>query len=227
MKVVKKIYASLFKILIGFFIFVLFYLLITFVLSIIPVNSNDLDKNNTISIYIKTNGVHTDLILPIKNKEKDWSKSLLFEDTIEKKIYFDYVGFGWGDKDFYLNTPHWSDLKASTALKAACFLGSSIIHTEFYESLNENENCKKIKVSKTEYLQLVKYISDSFSYDENQNIILVQNHHYNNSDAFYEAKGKYHLFYTCNTWANQGLKAAHQKAALWTLTDFGIFNHYK
>jgi uncharacterized protein (TIGR02117 family) len=167
------------------------------------------------------------LILPIKNEEKDWSKSVLFEDTIEKNTAFTYVGFGWGDKDFYLNTPHWSDLKTSTALKAAYYLGSAVIHTEFYQSLNEDENCKKISVSKTEYLQLAHYISNSFWCDKNQKIALVPNHHYNNSDAFYEAKGKYHLFYSCNTWANQGLKAAHQKAALWTLTDFGIFYHYR
>jgi hypothetical protein len=44
---------------------------------------------------------------------------------------------------------------------------------------------------------------------------------------FYNAKGRYSLFYTCNTWANQALKSANQKAALWTIFDFGIFQHYK
>ena len=46
-------------------------------------------------------------------------------------------------------------------------------------------------------------------------------------DAFYDAKGKYSLFYTCNTWANCALKAANQKASLWTVYDKGIFCHYK
>ena len=45
--------------------------------------------------------------------------------------------------------------------------------------------------------------------------------------VFYEAKGSYSLFYTCNSWANQALKAANQKAALHTLTDTGIFRHYE
>jgi hypothetical protein len=47
------------------------------------------------------------------------------------------------------------------------------------------------------------------------------------NDSFYEAKGAYTLFYTCNTWANNGLKAINQKAALWTATDRGIFQHYR
>ena len=227
MKVARKIFTIIFKIILGLLIFLLLYLFITFILSIIPVNSYDLDKNKAITIYIKTNGVHTDLILPIKNEAKDWSKLILFKHTIAKDSIFEYVSFGWGDKDFYLNTPQWSDLKTSTALKAGCYLGSSAMHTEFYQSLNENENCKKIEVSKEEYLLLVKSISNNFKVDKKEKFILIPNQHYNNSDAFYEAKGKYCLFYTCNSWANETLKSANQKAALWTLTDFGIFYHYK
>jgi 3-dehydroquinate synthetase len=49
---------------------------------------------------------------------------------------------------------------------------------------------------------------------------------YGEFDAFYEANGNYHLFHTCNTWANNGLKAAHQKAAIWTPFESGIFYHY-
>ena len=227
MKVARKIFTIIFKIILSLLVFLLLYLFITFILSIIPVNTIDLDKNKATTIYIKTNGVHTDLILPIKNEAKDWSKLILFKHTIAKDSIFKYVGFGWGDKDFYLNTPHWSDLKTSTALKAACYLGSSVMHTEFYQNLNENENCKKIEVSKEEYLLLVKSISNNFKVDKKEKFILIPNQHYNKSDAFYEAKGRYCLFYTCNSWANETLKAANQKAALWTLTDFGIFYHYK
>ena len=49
---------------------------------------------------------------------------------------------------------------------------------------------------------------------------------YGINDAFYDAKGKYSFFETCNTWANDGLKEAGQKAALWTPSDLGIFQHY-
>ena len=49
---------------------------------------------------------------------------------------------------------------------------------------------------------------------------------YGKNDAFYDAKGRYSFLNTCNTWTNDGLKVAGQKAALWTPTDFGIFQHY-
>ncbi|HXU27639.1 MAG TPA: DUF2459 domain-containing protein, partial [Bacteroidia bacterium] len=47
------------------------------------------------------------------------------------------------------------------------------------------------------------------------------------NDSFYEAVGVYGLFYTCNTWANNGLKYCGQKACLWTPFEKGIFYQYR
>jgi hypothetical protein len=74
----------------------------------------------------------------------------------------------------------------------------------------------------------VKYILDSFQQDANGHLINIQtNANYSHADAFYEAKGSYSLFHTCNTWANNGLKASGQKCCLWTIFDTGIFLKYK
>ena len=53
------------------------------------------------------------------------------ENTKSKDSTAEYLAFGWGDKGFYLDTPEWSDLKASTAFKAAFALGNSAMHTTF------------------------------------------------------------------------------------------------
>ena len=197
-----------------------------FSLSRITVNKNAENQPKEISIYILTNGVHTDLVLPIKNETKDWSKEIKFENTNAKDSTSNYIAFGWGDKGFYLNTPNWSDLKASTAFKAAFGLSSTAIHTTFYKSLHESETCVKVLVSKENYQKLVTYIAAGFQYDANHNPIYIKATTYDENDCFYEAKGKYNLFQTCNSWANSALKAANQKAALWTVTDTGIFCHY-
>lgn len=137
-----------------------------------------------------------------------------------------YLAIGWGDKGFYLNTPEWSDLKVSTAFNAVFGLSSSAMHTTFYKKMIEDDNCKKIKITVEEYQKLITYISKSFKYDSANKVQWIEGN-YGNTDAFYEAKGSYNLFYTCNTWANNALKAANQKASLWTVTDMGIFYQYK
>ena len=188
---------------------------------------NDGQKKN-IPIYIYTNGVHTDIVVPIKNNLQDWSSKILFDNTISKKQDFNYVGIGWGDKGFYLDTPTWADLKFSTAVKAAFWMSESAMHCTFYKTMTEGDDCVKIIVSEKQYQDLVKFIDAKFDKDDKGNYILIPTKAvYGKNDAFYDAKGSYSFMNTCNTWANDALKSAGQKAALWTPTDKGIFQQYK
>ena len=207
---------------------ILLYLIAAYLLSTISVNKNKIQStNNTVEIYILSNGVHTDIVVPVKNQYIDWSQEIKFEQTASKDSLLQYLAFGWGDKGFYLQTPNWSDLKFSTAFKAMFYLGKSALHTTFYKEMNENESCVKIKISNEEYKQLTEYLKQSFKRDTAGNIIHIENHNYGNHDAFYEANKVYGLFYTCNTWTNNGLKYCNQKACLWTPFDKGIFYQYR
>lgn len=226
-EIIKKSSRLIGKVLFGFLIFLIVYILAAFTLSKITINSEAGQQAEEIPIYIKTNGVHTDIVVPIKNIIKDWSQEIRFENTQANDSTARFIAFGWGDKGFYLNTPEWSDLKASTALNAAFGLGSSAMHATFYKNVRENKNCVKVMMSKENYQKLTDYIKSSFDLDSIQKPIVIKATTYGENDSFYEAKGKYNLFYTCNSWANAALKASHQKAAFWTVTDSGIFCHYQ
>jgi uncharacterized protein (TIGR02117 family) len=227
MKHFQKAFKLLLKTLIGFVAFLLIYVLLVIVFSIIPVNSIENNDSKEIEIYILTNGVHTDIVVPIKNNIKDWSSEISYLHTKKKDSLSRYLAFGWGDRGFYLDTPTWADLKVSTAFKATTGLSSSAMHVTFYKSLREDESCKKLKISAENYKILMQYISASFLVDKQNKIQRIGNHSYGVNDVFYEAKGSYNLFYTCNSWANSALKTANQKAALWTVLDKGIFWHYE
>ncbi|PAM95360.1 TIGR02117 family protein [Flavobacterium sp. IR1] len=207
--------------------FLILYLILVYLISKITVNSDiaKVEEQDAIPIYILSNGVHTDIVVPVVNEVKDWRKEIQFSHTQSKDSTMNFIAFGWGDKGFYLNTPEWSDLKASTALRAMFGVSSSAMHTTFFKNLKEGEDCKRILISKENYKKLVAYISDSFLIPGQPQ--WIEGHSYGRKDAFYEAKGSYNLFYTCNTWANCALKAANQKASLWTVYDKGIFCHYK
>lgn len=223
----KKSFKFLGWTLFGIFTFLALYVTAVLLISRITVNStiDKIDEQNAIPIYILSNGVHTDIVVPIVTEVKDWRKEIQFDQTESNDTLAKFVAFGWGDKGFYLDTPEWSDLKVSTALKAIFGVSSSAMHTTFFKQLREGEDCKRILVSKENYQKLVNYISESFNNPENPE--WIEGHSYGKKDAFYEAKGSYSLFYTCNTWANCALKAANQKASLWTIYDKGIFCHYQ
>jgi len=223
MKIIKKLlkYTAI------FLLSLIIYLLIVTLLSFVSVNEDVTENQDEIPIYILTNGVHTDIVLPIKNEHHDWSTQLKFEHTNSKDTTYQYVALGWGDKGFYLETPTWADLKASTAIKAASGMSTSAMHVTFYKNLKENQSCKKIQVSPENYKKLITFIKESFQIKSREFLKIETDAVYGKHDVFYEANGSYSLFYTCNSWANQALKAANQKAALCTISDSGIFRHYE
>lgn len=224
---VRKLVKTTGKAAFGIVEFFLLYAIAGTFMSFVPVNNNTV-HNNDVSIYILSNGVHTDLVVPIKNQEIDWNHFVRFDHTTGKDSIANFVAFGWGDKGFYLDTPAWSELKVSTAFKAAFALSEAAIHTTFYREMTEGEKCVKINVSREQYRLLVDYIKNSFDTDKNNQFIHISTTaNYGENDTFYEAKGTYNLFYTCNTWANNGLKSCQQKASLWTLLDRGIFYQYE
>ena len=205
-----------------------FYLLCGFLIPYIEVREEPVNHPENIEAYILTNGVHTDLVMPVKTAEFDWSKEIPFENTLSKRNDFKYLAVGWGDKGFYLDTPTWADLKFSTAFNAAFWLSESAMHTTFYNEMKVGEDCRKITLTREQYLDLVKFIREKFDRDSAGNVMLIKTDAvYGKNDAFYDAKGRYSFLDTCNTWANEGLKAAGQKAALWTPTDRGIFQHLR
>lgn len=205
----------------------LLYLLAAFCLSSITINA-EANQPPDVAIYIKSNGVHTDLVVPVKNEQYNWSEQVLFSNTLSQDSSMQYLAMGWGDKGFYLETPEWSDLKASVAFKAAFALGTTAIHATFYRQITEGEACKKIMIGSEQYDRLVSYIMNSFQKDSTGRVIKINTHaNYGNTDAFYEANGSYSMLHTCNTWANSGLKAAGQKACLWAAFDTGIFKKYR
>ncbi len=223
MKIIKK----LLKYIAIFILSLVTYLLVVTLLSFVSVNADLVENQKEIPIYILTNGVHTDVVLPIKTEYHDWTSQFKFEHTKSKDTTYQYVALGWGDKGFYLETPTWADLKASTAVKAATGLSSSAMHVTFYKSLKESKSCKKIQISLENYKKLISYINESFQTKSGEFLKIETDAVYGKHDVFYEANGSYSLFYTCNSWANQALKAANQKAALWTISDSGIFRHYE
>ncbi len=194
----------------------------------IPVQAEATPEPKVLKGFISTNGVHTDLVFPIKTQWIDWSEKFPFENTISKRTDHQYISIGWGDKGFYLETPTWDDLKFSTAFEAAFWLGDAAVHATYYDDMKEGKDVKAIMLTERQYLELIAFIDESLDKDEDGNYIVIQtNAQYGKDDAFYEAKGKYSLFHTCNTWTNNGLKEGGQKAALWAGTDTGILRHYE
>lgn len=204
------------------------YLLSERILSHITINDSNISEEKNITIYVMSNGVHTDLVLPTKNEYIDWATLFSFENTLGKTTNFKYVAIGWGDKGFYLNTPEWKDLKFSTAFIAATGIGETALHVTFYNHVQIDDLTKKIEISEKQYLALIQYIKNSIEFGSNNKPQLIETTaQYGQNDAFYEAKNSYSIFFTCNSWTNEALKTSGIRASKWAAFDKGILYQHQ
>ena len=120
------------KLLLSISVLIGFYLISSIILSVIPVNRSN-QINDEIDIFIKSNGIHLDIVLPLKNDIKDWTNEIYIDKRI--KPIANYISFGWGDKGFYKDAPQWSDLKFGTASKALFIKSPSAFHINYHKDL--------------------------------------------------------------------------------------------
>lgn len=195
------------------------YIIISLILTYITVNKTELSIENNKEVYLSTNGVHLDIIISINELNIELKEGLKF--TQDEK----YFSFGWGDENFYLNTPTWNDLTFGNAFKAMFLKSPTLIHLTKYKQIRKYWT--KVILSESELKKLNQFISESFKKDVSGNKIIIANSGYSRNDDFYKANGSFSCFKTCNSWVNKAFKESDLKSCLWTPFDFGLINKYE
>ncbi len=195
---------------------------------LIPRKWSDYSQHNcNLDICISNTGIHSNILIPIKNDIFDWHKNILVDkigiDTINS---YKYLSFGWGERDFYMLTPSMADLKLSKALKALFLSNASVIDVKGYQSIPNYFEVKCIKVNQKDYLRLMEFIQATFQVDAKGRKIRLGDGHTANA-GFYAANGSYSILKTCNSWTAEGLRRANVNTPLWDGLSFAVMWHLK
>lgn len=226
MKILRKL---------GFVIFELFHLLglfITcFILIVLFYAPFTVDKVETtdpkvISILCSTNGIHTDVILPIHSPYMDWEKTLNLEKGLAVDTFQTHLKFGWGDKNFFMKTKEWGDLTAGTLFKTVFGKGPGAMHLVLCTPKDlDSTTFFKLELTEKQYRCLCHFTKESFAF-KNGKAYQIYNHPYGTYEFFFESTKTYSMAYTCNSWTNDALKAGGQKACVWTPFKTPIWAKY-
>jgi uncharacterized protein (TIGR02117 family) len=195
----------------------LVYLLAALILGAIPANPGWHEAKQGIRIFVRTNGVHTWIMVPKVSAEMDW-RPLVPAAHLKDPRWGNgnYVALGYGNREFYLNTPTWADLTFRNAFWAMAGSGESLIHADHDNDPQPSDIQRPIILSHDEYVRLVRFMRGSFRTDGQGRTIPLTGRGYGNSDVFYEAAGSYNALYTCNSWTGQALRAAGVRTGVWT-----------
>lgn len=200
------------------------YLAAAFVGSHIPANSGWAETPDGIIIYVETNGHHTGIVVPVAAGGIDLSLTLRPTDLGDSRLAGNWLAIGWGDRDFYLNTPTWTDLRPGTMVSALLGSGQTLIHVDHLDQPYPDPDQRAVRISRAEYRRLIIAIMASLRRGEDGYPVAIPG--YGDRDLFYEATGDYSLFHTCNGWTAEMLKAAGIKAPLWTPFSGGVMRWF-
>ena len=76
----------------------------------LPTNLGWRAPGEGVRIYVEDNGIHTSIVVPVSAAGVTWDDLVRPEHFRDPRYAaYGWRGFGWGDQEFYLNTPTWDD----------------------------------------------------------------------------------------------------------------------
>lgn len=227
MKILQKIRFVLFELfhLLGLFI-TCFVLLVLFYapFTIQPEKTKD---PKTVTILLTANGIHTDIVLPISSSYMDWEHTLHLEKELAVDTFQTHLKFGWGDKNFFMKTKEWGDLTPGTLVKTVFGKGPGAMHLVLCTPKDlDKTSYIKLELTKKQFIRLCDFVKNSIEFKNNR-ANQIENHAYGSYEFFFESTKTYSMAYTCNSWTNDALKAAGQKACIWTPFKTPLWAKYK
>ncbi len=172
-------------------------------------------------------GIHTNIIVPVNNEIFDWREYLTLNNNSQlKNSDNSYLGFGWGERNWYMNPPTELPLILRKGFRALFFPNPSVLRVQKHYNFPENYDIECIGVQQTDYLELMEFIKNSFQLSKRGEKIRLINNPYTNT-SFYEAKGTYSILRNSNNWTAEGLNIANINTPLWAGLSVAIMHHLR
>lgn len=190
-------------------------------LGVVPFNAGweqaQAEEPGAVTIFIRSNGVHTWIVMPKVSGSVDWRNHSLGEHLRDPRYgAASHIAVGYGNREFYLNTPTWADLTFSRAIGAFSGGGRSLLHVEHVHDPRPEVWQRPIVLRREEYARLADFVLRRFQLDGAGRTLPVLGRGYGPYDMFYEANGGYSLYLTCNEWTGRALRHAGVRTGFWT-----------
>lgn len=213
-------------VLLAFPALLLLYLLAALAGSLIPRNPGWQEPARGVPVYLQSNGIHVDLVLPARAAGVDLRALAPPRHARDPAAARGWIGFGWGQRDFYLRTEEWSDLEPGVALRAVIG-GPALVHVEHRGRPRPGEEgIRALRLERDAYRRVAAYVAGSFARGPRGEPVPVAPG-YGDHDLFYEAKGRYSALNTSNQWTSDGLAVAGVTIGLWTPFAQGILWRFR
>ena len=200
------------------------YLAAALIGSLVPVNRGWTEPAQGTIVYLADNGIHADLIMPVKAQGLDWTPLLPPSDFAAVTPDSVWIAFGSGEERVYLQTPTWWDITPRT-IWSALTGGKRVMHVQYV--YNPYYAARQIRLRPDEYRRLFAAVRADFALDARGRPERLSHPGYGPADAFYRAVGHESMFRTCNSSLARWLRLAGVKTGIWPPFVQGLVWRYR
>ena len=173
-------------------------------------------------IMVETNGMHTGIVMPLVNPQKDWRGTFPFTTAARADGEVPtHIAVGWGEREVFLNVPRWADLKPSAALRIATTGGGSVMRINPYVRPAPDADHRPLRITAAQYARLVTQIENTLA-PPNADGTRTMLRGSEQGAVYYAARGRYTLRNNCNNWTSNVLAAAGIRTGWWTPFAGGV-----
>ena len=202
----------------------LLYLLAAVIGSLLPVNSEWEEPGRGTTVYLRSNGIHVDIVMPAVAEGLDWRPLFPRADFRDAPASPRWFAFGAGERQVYLETPTWWDLTPRTAW-AALTGGEQVMHVE--RTLVPGDDLRAIRLRPEEYRRLWAAVRAGLELTREGRPQRIDHVGYFGDDAFFRAGGRANALHTCNHWVADRLRLAGVETSLWSPFAQGLMWRYR
>lgn len=178
-----------------------------------------------IAIMIETNGTHTGIVMPVATSVKDWRETFP-EIARERGGQTTHIAVGWGEREVFLHVPTWGDLSPFTALRITLIGGDSLIRVSHYVRPAPSQYHRPLRVTREQYRRITRRVEASLAPPGPGGAREVLRGTYQ-ADAYYQARDRYTLLRTSNSWTGDVLGDAGVRIGLWTPFAGGVMKWFE
>ena len=169
-------------------------------------------------ILVLESPLHTDIVLP-----NDPDVRVRFAFLRGTNVPFDHsdlrwLSFGWGSRAFYTTAGSYADIAPGAVWRAAT--GDAAVMRVVGLPEVRMDGIRRLSLDDKSFRRLLAFIVDTF--EKRGDDVVPVDASIGPDDAFFQAKGRFHLFNPCNEWTRKALVSAGVPAGRWTPTTFSL-----
>jgi uncharacterized protein (TIGR02117 family) len=188
--------------------------------SFIPLNRAWEEPAKGTTVYLRSNGIHVDIVMPAQAEGLDWSALLPPSHVRAAPAEVRWYGFGAGERRVYLETPSWGAITPRT-LWSALTGGERVLHVD--QTAEPGAELYALRLRPEEYRRLWAAIRADFDGKPRR----IDHPGYGPDDAFYQGRGRSSAVQTCNQWVADKLRLAGVRTSAWTPFAQGLLWRYR